>query len=1396
MQEILGRNIWRQLFIKMFLVVFTFQNAYAQFDPNKYRFERLTVEDGLPHSDALASVQDHEGFIWIATNKGVCRYDGYQLKPYHLPKNDHIFLPNDRIKALHVSQNGFLWVGTESNGVYFYDKNSDIFKPIDFTAVYKTEQSLVSILNKSDILCIESDGNGNLWFGTFREGLFQLKQSSDGVITSISQPLIDGEKSNHFQMVNLGLDNKNVLWIGTNKGLYLGKANTTNFLKSNIFVNSPIQQFIIDKYKNFWVATNNQLFWIPSKNLYKKIFTFQHQYFEIYSIYFDSYNNLWLGSEKDGLIMIPAKLSKRDSLLPVIEEKAIRFGQTETNNANYNLRRIRHIYEDKFSILWISTQAGGVSKLDLRQKQFGQLCPDKSGNSFKPTYYIKAIYKDEIAQKLWLGTWGGVVSYDFKTQKYTKFRIADGVNKEFTYDVSSIVKDSRNTIWVSTYSQGLFKLGNDQKFHHMVLKPSQNNVSAICEDNFGQIWLGVPALGLCLFNPNDGSLKFGKELGNSIPKVMIHNLLFDSKNQTLWLASKEGLFKFKVGKSTLTFQKKFNHEEGNSNSLKINYIWALCKDKKGDLWIGSIGGGLHRLYVNKEGKDLIQRYDSILPEQDVESILEDDNGQLWIGGTGLYKFNPQTNKYIRYDVNDGLQSNSFKIGAAWKSDDGTLYFGGINGVSYFQPNTIKMNTVTPIPCIIGLRVGNKDIGPGDTLDNRILLKNSIDNQTKIALRHDENDFAIEFVGLNYTNPHKNIYAYRLLGNNENWIIINQQRNVNFANLASGTYTFEVKVANGDGVWSVDFAHIEIVILPPWWQTWWAYLIYTLIIATGLWVYFQITETQRKLKNQLLIESLKYEKEKELSEMKLSFFTNVSHELRTPLTLILGPIEELVTSIKVSDRLSEKAHLIQKQTRKLLDLVNQLLEFRKVESGVLSVTYREIKAIEFLKEIFLIFKLKAEELNINYQFEAQEEYITLYADIDKLEIIIINLLSNAFKFTPTKGSIDMLVSVEKKMLVSNKQSNDDYLVIKIKDSGVGINPQELAKIFDSYYQAGHTESLKITGTGIGLSLVKQLVEAHLGEVSVKSKVGFGTEFSIYLPLGKKQSVKEKKAGDDNFIQNVQLSEIAVEELRQFDLLKETFHQDLHILIVEDNSEIRLYLQQLFEKIYHVSTASDGQEGINKAIQNVPDLIISDIMMPEVNGLELCKKLRQNPKTIHIPILLLTARTASIHEIEGLEMGADDYIYKPFNPHVLLAKVTMLLLNRQKLREYYSKQLLLEPTQLIVPDEEKLFLEKAMKIVENNIETPAFNVQALLKEMGMSQPVFYRKIKGITGKSGVEFIRDIRLKRAAQLLSTSSYRVYEVASMVGIEDLKYFRQHFQELFAVSPSEYSKKSQHKEA
>lgn len=1351
--------------------------CYAQFDPNKFRFEKLTVEDGLPHSDALASVQDQEGFVWIATNKGLCRYDGYSLKNYLLPKDDDLALPNDRIKTLHVSPDGKLWTGTESNGLYIYNSKLDKFCNPDFSKIPSSKVALQKILLRADVSGMASDTQGNLWIGTYRFGLFKLLINNEGLITDIHRPTLANQSSEKFSIVQLKIDQAQQIWIGTEYGLFVGKKNDQNY-KAYPLPFVSLQQFTLDKLDNIWVASNNQLYWVsPTKTVKLKGF-----YPEVQNLLADSDGNLWIASESDGLIMIPAKPTSTASELPFNEDKVIRFNQLNQRNRSYHHQRIRDLYEDSSKKIWISSQAIGLSRLDLRQKQFGYICPDQSPSlDFKSSHYIKAIYLDENNQKLWLGTWAGMFSYNMQSQTYQKHLLINSSSKSVSTDIAAILRTKNGNLLVSAYSAGLLKYGADNKFHTIETTTTFGSLSALVQDPLGQIWVSSNTHGLCLFNPKNESILSGKQIGIRTPTGIINNLLVDKENQILWVATRSGLLKYKIELGRVVLLKKFIHEKGNNNSLKMNYIWALCKDQKGNLWIGTIGGGLHQLTTDVRGQEVVYRYDKKLPEQDVESILVDENNDLWIGGTGLYHFSPKSGQYISYDVNDGLQSNSFKIGAAWKSSEGTLFFGGIEGVSYFQPKEIQKDRRAPIPRIVGLRVGNQLINPKDTLNGRIILSERFQNNTAITLQHDENDFAISFVGLNYSNPHKNIYAYRLVGNSDNWITIQQQRLVNFANLSAGSYTFEVKVANGDGIWSSSVATIRITILPAWWQTWWAYLSYFCLLFFSIRYYFKEKETKRNLKNQVLIESLKYEKEKELSEMKLNFFTNVSHELRTPLTLILGPIEELVSAIKTTGGLSEKAYLVQRQTKKLLDLVNQLLEFRKAESGLVTLSYRQVEAVNFLTEIFHIFKIKAEEQHIEYTFTCSEEDISLWVDKDKLEIIVINLLSNAFKFTPSGGTVEMTVGVE-------KIHKDTFLSIKIQDSGIGINATELSRIFDPYYQALHTNSLKVTGTGIGLSLVKQLVNAHSGDIQVYSEAQKGTTFTVLLPLKNEAISENQLIQEESFLQTT--NALVHQSENPIELTQEsTPDHDLSILIVEDNAEIRVYLQVLFEKIYKVSVASNGKEGVEKALQLSPDIILSDIMMPEMNGLELCKTLRQNAKTSHIPILLLTARTASVHEIEGLELGADDYIHKPFNPHVLLTKVTMLLQNRLRLREYYSKQLLQEPTQVVIPHDEKVFLEKAMRIVEDNLETESFNVQALQREMGMSQPVFYRKIKGITGKSGVEFIRDIRLKRAAQLLGTSTYRVSEVASMVGIEDLKYFRQHFQELFGMSPSEFAK-------
>ncbi len=794
------------------------------------------------------------------------------------------------------------------------------------------------------------------------------------------------------------------------------------------------------------------------------------------------------------------------------------------------------------------------------------------------------------------------------------------------------------------------------------------------------------------------------------------------------------------------------------DGLKTDYLWPLLKSKSGDLWIGTIGGGLHKLNP-KTGK--VQRLDHVLPETDVESIQEDEKGHLWVGGNGLYRFNPKDLTYLHFDVADGLQSNSFKVASAAKGKNGYLYFGGINGVSYFDPENVSTNPHPPKMQINQVRILNYAYSPDLKNDPRALLSGPFTEE--ITIRSFENDFSIEFVGLNYINPGKQHYEYMLEGFHKNWIALPPgQRVMGFSNLPAGNYTFLVKGDNGDGVWTAEPARLKLRILPPWYQTALAYLVYAILVTAAILWYKRVTGKQRELKNKIALEQVAKEKEKELSELKLNFFTNVSHELRTPLTLIMSPSEFLIKSAEPGSEIRQKAELVHRQAHKLLDLVNQLMNFRKVETGNVALQMQTLDIVPFVTEIYLLFKIKADEQGIQYLLQLPDSPVYVEFDPEKLEIVLSNLLSNALKFTPASGRI-LLAGV-----VQNNQFS-----LRVQDDGIGIHPDEIGHIFEPFYQAYKQRGPKTTGTGIGLSLVAEFVKKQGGNLQVQSAPGKGSTFQVTLPLSDAPPETPMETP---------VEETATDMAPNLSL-------EHKLLIVEDNEDLRNYLVSLFHSSFETHAAANGKEGWEKAKTLQPDLILSDVMMPVMNGLEFCEKIKSHPKTAHIPLVLLTARAATVHELEGLESGADDYMVKPFNPKILHSKLLSLLNNRKKTKEFFHKQVLAEPSESIIPDADKAFLEKSMRIIEENLTNPLFGVQTLVRESGMSQSAYYRRLKNLTGQSVIEFIKDVRLKRAAQLLATKQFRVSEVALMVGMEDLKNFRSSFQKLYGVSPSEYGK-------
>jgi signal transduction histidine kinase/ligand-binding sensor domain-containing protein/DNA-binding response OmpR family regulator len=1377
--------------------------------PGEFRFEHLTVDQGLSHSDAMAVAQDQAGFIWVGTNHGLNRYDGYALKQYWLPINSSGTSGN-RTKVLHTDPSGRLWVGTERSGLSFYDPAIDRLAPLAEPVGASRFAAALRSLSTQTVTSLATDPQGHLWVGTTQAGLFVLTLNKEGQLTGLRPVPLTGAPASGYYVSKLVADPEGNVWVGTfDYGLVIVRPDART-AEPTAFTDA-VRALCLDRRGDLWVGTESQVLWVSAANRRTVRELTAHPqpqaYPQLQAIRLDSFGRLWVGTIY-GLYVWEA--GAVTGTAPPLRPTPTLLLPQDDEPFSINSERIHEIFEDRTQVMWLCASAGGLNKVDLHQKPFGQLRRQQADQATLPNNYINAVYKEEATNTLWLGTRNGVAAYDLTHHTYRSYFNQNRAGAARGADVSAICQMRDGTLWFGTRSRGLVRLtrpgGREQLTRIYELPDGRQmngaSIERMVEDRYGTLWVATFDQGLLRFT-SDGKFlgSFGPDTG--LPTKSFTFLLFDPQRDVLWASTREsGLLKLRVTPDSVQLLKQFRFEPGAASGLRVNYVWPLLLDRQHNLWIGTIGGGLHQLSTDAQGRETIRAFNQYLPESDAESLLADDAGNIWIGGTGLYRFTPRTRQYVRYDVADGLQSNAFKIGAAARGADGTLYFGGINGISYFQPSAIRPNPYPPVVQLTGLRIANQPVAVGQVVGGRVLLARPLSEMQTVTIKPGENDFSVEFVGLNYANPQKNRYAYRLEGYNAGWVYpAPGQRTASFANLPPGHYTLRVKASNGEGAWSAQPASMAFDVLAPWYKTGWAYLLYAAVLAGAIFLYRRFEMAQQELKNKLVLEQFQTEKEKELTGLKLGFFTNVSHELRTPLTLILGPMEDIMRSPGPVADLRGKVLLMHQQARKLLELVNQLLDFRKVESGHVPLRASLGEAGRFLAEVYATFQLKAQERAIDYVLAVPAEPVRLYFDRSKLEIILTNLLSNAFKYTRDQGRVELTATPvgdpSGEAVYQGGQLAGNYLKICVSDTGVGIQPGELERIFDPYYQASHTNTLRMTGTGIGLALARQFAQRHGGQLTVVSTPGGGTTFELRLPFGRQHLQPEDVQPED-----VQPEEPSAEPVASAPTAEVTPPVEVlelpaspapagppRLLVVEDNDELRQYLLQIFEADYEVIAAEDGLEGWDKALTQLPDLIISDVMMPRGDGLELCRKLKQHPKTAHIPVLLLTARTAETHELEGVGMGADEYMSKPFNPALLHAKAEGLLRNRRKLHEFYQRQILLQPTEIVVADADREFLAQAMGVVEQHLGDSEFSVQVLVKEMAMSQSVFYRRIKSITGQTAVEFIRDVRLKRAAQLLAQTTMRVSEIAFEVGIEDAKYFRKAFQKLYSLTPSDYAR-------
>ncbi len=1336
----------------------------------------IGISDGLINNDVTSIIQDKKGFLWFGTRGALQRYDGYEMKQIKHDFGKGENLMSQSIEVLENGKDNNIWIGTKSGGLSSYNINSGIITNYPNNNVFATD------FNADYLLSLLDTDTDKLLIGTWKGFQYLNKKTKKFTILNTAWKTFDIQP-----------DGNNGYWIGTDKGLQHLNNNLTNDYTYNFNIsNINITSIVYDKvYNCLWLGT-----WVHGMfqlNLSTK--TFKNFKLEkkssqtissnnTYRIFLDSQENLWVGTWGGGLF-------KFDRRSETFEKISLHIPGIYTNDNQIILT----IHEDLSGLLWIGTDGLGIFKFELNPKKFINIGYKNNQHSIIGSTHVLSVFVDQY-NKLWVGTKGGGIQYNSNWQNLQSF------NKSKTRNSFTVIsdKDSRaflsdnNYLWAGS-AKGLLRIKNTKNNTQItdIFIPNEKDsnaisgfkISTLAKDSSGKIWIGTQENGLsCIIGYTSKNKPIFKKylpsfgVSGALQNERVSSLLVDSKKR-VWVGTYKGLHLYNEKADCFSV---FNQNSSYKNSLSNNTILSLTEDKYGNIWAGT-QYGLNKISDVKNNELVVTKYTTKegLPSDYINSILTDESGNIWAStNKGIVRLNHQKNILAVFDKRDGIQSLLFSENASFKNKGNIFLFGGLEGVTYFFPDSIRISTFKPPVFFTSLKVNNLNYEFGNpNTDSSILTKPFYETKS-ITLNHTENIFSIGFAALDYHAPDKNEYMYMLDGFNKNWIYAGKEHGVSFTNLQAGTYTLKVKVSNSDKIWNPIPHQLTIEILPPPWKTWWAYTIYITVFILLLWLTRHLGLRQQALKNQLIVAKLDREQEKKLTLFKERLFTNISHEFRTPLTLILGPIDDILTRKKLETTVEKSLRMVQKQSKRMLRMVNQLLDFQKAETGNLKLTLQAGEIVSFCYDIYLLFKDEANRKNIAYSFESKEKYISFNFDQNKLEIIVYNILSNAFKFTDNNQQIKVTI----------QKNAAQYCEIIIEDTGKGIPEKEIDKIFDRFYRGKEEDATTISGTGIGLSFVKELIELHNGNISVKSTLKKGSTFVVSLP----PTTLETSA------LNIANTPIINSSLKNDNNLNSTYMQEELeqtntelelpiILVVEDDVDIQQYIYEILNPSFKVITAANGKEGLSKAFELIPDLIVSDIMMPEMDGIELCRTLKSDKGTSHIPIILLTALTDMAHHVQGIQEGADVYLPKPFNSQLLLVHIHNLINLRNTLKDLYAKKVFLGTNNFEIKSFEEEFLFKLMKLVEENISNSDFNNDELASNMFMSRSTFYRKLKAVTGMSGNEFIRTSRLNYAAKLLESGNYSVTEAAQDAGFNDIKYFRKRFQDQFGVSPSEFKK-------
>ncbi|RAI92089.1 hybrid sensor histidine kinase/response regulator transcription factor [Algoriphagus yeomjeoni] len=1308
----------------------------------EFSIDVINVRKGLLSNFVTKVVSDENNLKFFATEGGISKYDGYNFTDFR-PGEGGQGLENENIETLFRDRDNLIWIGTKGGGLSALDSRKNRIQNMNH--IFST-----NLNKKLRVISINQDGEGMIWVGTWNSGLY--------VIDPLKEELIHHYKSNS-PIYNILVDQYKNVWYLNGRQLFKFDPSESRMLRfptSNTFYN-----MVEDVHRNkIWLIGNQDSkvalsnFDYEDQKLKEVPISIEARF--VKSIALDAKNRLWFGSWGDGLFISDSEVKnfKRVNTNPQ---------GAEVNNINYSI--IMSIDIDDNGIAWLGTSQGGVlilypnkgfeiarnaSDQQISDRNITTFFKDSDGVSYKGTLmeglysdnksasysWVKSIEKTRIncvfekGNHLFIGTGKGlyvIKNRDFENPKHL-FR---------QQKITAILQDSKNRLWLGTQQYGLkmtdlesdpelkgWTIFSETEINHTL---TNNRISQIKEDKYGKIWLGTYS-GINLFDEKRQNFISQNELHvKDLSAIIINDLFF--QGDTCYLATPTGLISLKNSKDKLEIIDSFNRSSGLSN----DFICAVEQDSKGNLWLSTM--------------------------------------------TSITRFKPEDKTFVNFDREDGVMIDSFHSGASFVDDEGKIYFGGSNGLISFDPQLISDDFTVPEVILTRLTVNNKSLNVGDQVDGKVILENSIHNTEEIDLGYSQNHLSLTFTVNDFFGPENIFYSYQVKGMNDSWMNLGTVNQLSFTGLQHGEYEILLRASRNNIDWS-PVKSLKIHIATPPWLTGMAFILYFILVIGIILIIRYISVRQARLKAELRIIQIEKEKEHELNEAKITFFTNISHEFRTPLTLILSPVTELIERNDLKEIIKEKLLLVESNAKRMLKLINQLLDFRKSEHGLLLLKVTRSNFIDLSREVYLSFKSLAIRKNIEFTFETELEELYFDFDRNQMEIVLMNLLSNAFKYTKEEGKIHVRINLKEK-----------DLIMTVEDSGIGMSKIESEKIFDRFYQVQNSETSNLVGSGIGLAFSKNIVDLHQGEISVESEEGNGTCIRIVLPVI--QTIQ--KPSRNELVEELggQLSgELDLEDKQ---LLKITStKKEFSIVIADDSEDIRTYLKSLLCEEYDVMEAVDGQKALELVQKELPDLVISDVMMPNMDGIRLCHEIKNQINTSHIPVILLTARASLTYEMDGLQEGADDYITKPFNPGIVKTRIQNILANRKILREHFLNKVRFEPESTTVSDNnlDSLFIEKAITLVNDNLQNEGFGIEVMVDELNMSQSTLFRKIKALTGLSLTGFIRSVKLKHAAKMILQSDIKLSQVAFEVGFNDYKYFTKCFQQQFECLPSEYRQK------